>query len=378
MKILEILIEDEMVGRAHLTHPEDLIYIAGSQGAKFALQAIENTVSNPKTITIKYDGYPAIIWGYDNQLQFGVMDKHMFNKGVRTLGTSRDFINYDMQRGADRTNLHRALAAVWPSLQTSTPKQPGYYWGDMLFTEPLTIKPDGTYTFRANPKGIIYKVQADSTIGKLLAGKQAGIAVHQIINANAANLDQENAAASLNGTLGGLRPAGNLAILPSEMPITPELKVNKRLLSSATSTVNSLGSEVDKLFDASPISLNVLRTYYLSPFINQQIIGQQNFSNLLPRFQQFAQARAKNERAKQVMDNYILSNQKGFLALFKIWLAILNLKESLIPQLDKASQSSPVQGYLESGDPSQEGYVANGVKFVRRLGGFAAQIHSAR
>jgi len=53
---------------------------------------------------------------------------------------------------------------------------------------------------------------------------------------------------------------------------------------------------------------------------------------------------------------------------FMIWSAIYNLKAPVVKQLDKASKSSPVKGYLEDGTQTQEGYVANGFKFVDRMG----------
>jgi hypothetical protein len=41
---------------------------------------------------------------------------------------------------------------------------------------------------------------------------------------------------------------------------------------------------------------------------------------------------------------------------------------SVVEQLDKAAASSPVQGYLQDGTNTQEGFVANGLKFVNRMG----------
>ena len=67
-------------GKGHLDHPEDLVFLGGSQGASRAVNSIVNTVKNPKAITIKWDGYPALIFGRGPDGQFSIMDKHMFNK----------------------------------------------------------------------------------------------------------------------------------------------------------------------------------------------------------------------------------------------------------------------------------------------------------
>ena len=34
---------------------------------------------------------------------------------------------------------------------------------------------------------------------------------------------------------------------------------------------------------------------------------------------------------------------------FKIWIALYNLKQNIVDQLDKAAESSPVKGYLDDG-----------------------------
>jgi hypothetical protein len=48
-----------------------------------------------------------------------------------------------------------------------------------------------------------------------------------------------------------------------------------------------------------------------------------------------------------------------------------------VNQLDKAAEASPVKGYLLDGTQTQEGFVANGVKFVNRMG-FSRQNLAAR
>ena len=73
---LEIVTED----KGHLDHPEDLVFLGDLQGANRALDAIQKTVKTPDTVTIKWDGYPALIFGRGVNGKFSIMDKHMFNK----------------------------------------------------------------------------------------------------------------------------------------------------------------------------------------------------------------------------------------------------------------------------------------------------------
>jgi len=50
---------------------------------------------------------------------------------------------------------------------------------------------------------------------------------------------------------------------------------------------------------------------------------------------------------------------------------------SIVSQLDSASRQSPVKGYLQDGTETHEGFVANGLKFVDRMG-FSRQNLAAR
>jgi hypothetical protein len=45
-----------------------------------------------------------------------------------------------------------------------------------------------------------------------------------------------------------------------------------------------------------------------------------------------------------------------------------NLKMSVVNQLNKAAEVSPVKGYLQDGTETHEGFVSNGLKFVDRMG----------
>jgi hypothetical protein len=166
------LLED----KGHLDHPEDLIFLGGVQGATRAVQSMVDTVQNPDKVTIKWDGYPALIFGRDSQGRFSIMDKHMFNKkdGTgRQVYSPEQFVQYDMARGVNRGDLHQIIADLWPGLEKSD-RSKGYYWGDLLFSQPLQDQ-NGMYKFKANPNGIAYTVEADSEVGQLFNFATASI-----------------------------------------------------------------------------------------------------------------------------------------------------------------------------------------------------------
>lgn len=380
MKVQDIISEEVTVGKKHLTHPEDLVAFYGTEGANFALNAIVNTVKNPVKITIKYDGYPAIVWGYDNKGRFIVVDKHMFDKkdGTgRLIFSPDDFVRYDTARGVDRSGLHQAISNAWNGLKQSTPRTAGFYWGDMLFgsvLQPQQVGDKSVYIFKANPRGLTYNIDANSELGKILQGKSVGIAVHQFIPADSISAED---AVSLDGTLGQLSPKGNVAIIPAKLPVTPQLKIDNKQINFVKANIKTNADAVNTLFSTMPISQNTWIASLVGPFINQEMIKNGNLNDLTKRSYKFILEKAPSNKMRATLEPWLQQNQVGLAAMWSMWATLYNLKNILIPQLEQAAQASPVRGFLDTGVESQEGYVSNGVKFVDRTG-FSAQIHAKR
>ncbi len=354
-----------MEDKGHLDHPEDLIFLGGSQGASKAIQATQATVKNPGTVTIKWDGYPALIFGHGRDGKFSIMDKHMFNKkdGTgRQVFSPEQFVQYDQARGGDRASLHQIIAKIWPGLAKASKGTMGYYWGDLLFTQPLKEQ-DGYYTFRANPNGITYKVNADSEVGQLMGGENAGIAVHQFIPAGAISTDQ---AETLNGTIGKLKNNSDVAIVPSKMPITPKLKLNAQLVKNAQAAVSKYGPAVDQMMNNAPQARNTFNTLF-TVYVNKKIVSG-DLNNLVDGFMQFVESRPMTDKMKQKILEHFQNNRDGLIGAFTIWAEIYKLKMDVVRQLNTAAEASPVLGYLQDGTQTQEGFVANGLKFVDRMG----------
>jgi hypothetical protein len=261
-KIDSLSIINEAFTGGHAPHLEDSVYLQGSAGVQDAMNSVMATIKKPQTATIKWDGYPALIFGRGANGKFSISDKHMFNKADgsgRAIYSPEQFVEYDRARGVERSGLAAIIPTIWPGLEKSSKGTKGYYWGDLLFSQPLKDQ-NGQYIFKANPKGITYSVVVDSEIGKELTGKTAGIAVHQYIDANAAEkATQMNAkgekvhptdlAVSLNGELGGLKNDSDVAILPSKMPQTPNIQVPKTELANLKAELTKYGPALDKLLD---------------------------------------------------------------------------------------------------------------------------------
>lgn len=351
-------------GKGHLDHPEDLVVLSDVAGANQAVNAILATAKNPKAITIKWDGYPALIFGHGPDGKFSIMDKHMFNKkdmSGRNVHSAEEFIEYDRARGVDRGELNTLITNIWPGLEEASKGTKGYYWGDLLFGKPLQDQ-KGLFKFKANPNGIAYTVDVDSTIGKLIAGKTAGIAVHQYIPPDAATTDESQA---LNGSIGQLKNNSDVAIIPSAMPIVPNVKLDQNLVNDAKASIRKYGSAVQKLMQA-PQARNTFNQLFTT-YINKKIVSG-DLNDMASGFMDYFDSRPMTPAMKQKLSDHINANKAGVEGLFNIWVSIYNLKNQVVQQLAQQAEQSPVKGYLQSGQQSQEGFVSQGLKFVDRMG----------
>ena len=351
--------------KGHLDHPEDLIFLGGSEGANRAVQSTIATVNNPATVTIKWDGYPALIFGRNSSGKFSIMDKHMFNKkdGTgRQVFSPEQFVQYDQARGVERDSLWPIINEIWPGLEKASKSGKGYYWGDLLFHQPLKDQ-NGSYVFKANPDGITYKVEANSAVGKLMGGKRAGIAVHQYIDPNAMTTDE---AVTLNGSIGQLKNNSDVAIVPSAMPTAPKLKIDTTLVKNAQNAIKKYGPAVDQLMNSAPQARNTFNQLF-TVYINKKIVAG-DLNNLANGFMDFVESRPMTDKMKAKIAEHLNQNKDAILGAFTIWSALYTLKMSVVNQLNKAAEVSPVKGYLQDGTETHEGFVANGLKFVDRMG----------
>jgi hypothetical protein len=394
-KIDSLSIINEAFTGGHAPHLEDSVYLQGSAGVQDAMNSVMATIKKPQTATIKWDGYPALIFGRGANGKFSISDKHMFNKADgsgRAIYSPEQFIEYDRARGVERSGLAAIIPTIWPGLEKSSKGTKGYYWGDLLFSQPLKDQ-NGQYIFKANPKGITYSVVVNSEIGKELTGKTAGIAVHQYIDANAAEkATQMNAkgekvhptdlAVSLNGELGGLKNDSDVAILPSKMPQTPNIQVPKTELANLKAELTKYGPALDKLLDTNYLGINpsAFANNLIGVYFNKKI-RDGNLNDLTKGFYDFMESRPLTGPMKQKLltgytdkktgetyPGHIPANKEGVDALMHIWIAVYQLKTAVLNQLNKAAEDSPVQGALDDGTKGQEGFVANGYKYVDRMG----------
>ena len=361
-----------------ISHPEDLIFDLGSAGAKRAIDELANLEKNADTITLKWDGFPAVIFGRDAAGALVFADKHMFDKVDKETGkrigmtTSSDaFQAYDVARGANRSDLWDKERILRPQLEKIIPNTPNnrnkFYFGDLLWTGKLT--PENGY-YVITPNTVTYKIKADSEVGKKVATSVGGIAVHTFIP----GLGEPDE--PLKG-LGGLPDNAPIVFMPGTIAEKPDVKVDARAVAEANQNLQKYGPTADRFIQelTDMKAKGVLAA--MKTFITKKI-AEGNFDNLEQDFLQYLPGKLTSEKAKE----NLLGNGNGFLykqgavgvdAVWKLWASVVDMKMQLKQQIDKSLSDprNPIQAFTGD-EPGHEGYVVGAgkdkLKLIDRLG----------
>ena len=384
-KPLPLVTEQESEGvNYHLTHLEELILIGQKQGLDVAIRFINelvqifqgNTDSKIFT-TVKFDGAPAIIAGYNPENnKFFVATKNL-DKASYTI---QDVIqNYGHAPGL----VEKMKLAL---LYLPNVIKQGYYQGDFMFSKSdiQEIEYEGEKLLIFKPNTITYAVEADSPLGQRVRNAQIGVVFHT----------------KYTGPLNA--PSKSPDVSVNEFNLTPQVFVDdakfkdvsgmatltnqeEELIKTNLSKIEKAGGIVDWLV-LTPTTYSNLNT-----FINT-LIRQGRFVNDPDKnFDEFVEwvnkdfdkqiAKLKTEQGRQKKtDNktknieYLNANKMTLVNIFYISKLIAEVKSIFIQKYNSAIRSrqflAQPDGTLKVTQP--EGYVAvdhegNMIKFVDRL-----------
>lgn len=341
---------------ARIAHPEDLVFDAGSAGAKSALQNLIATSKDPSATTVKWDGKPAVIFGRDAQGRFVLTDKSAFSatKYDGMAKSPKQLAQIMSLRKGDRTDLVNMYARIWPKVEKSLPVDfKGFVQADLLYSQTPPVK-DGEYVF--TPNTVTYQVPANSELGKRISKSSVGLAVHTLIpgvgqpGRPVDNLD--------------LDPRSGVMAFGSKDQGIQTAKVDPAAFKQAQAKINKLAAPIDKLF--APESLRQLKISNLPDLMKQYIntkVREGNYNNLVKGFGDWVRAKAPT-KADRILQ-WANENKQAFVGVFDIFLTITKIKNNLIGQFD--NQAKDVKASYATGDTGHEGYVANNLKFVDRF-----------
>ena len=178
MRFWEILTEAK-VGR-EFNHLEDLVFTDPANGAIKAVEILRGLEQDSSDVAIKWDGYPTLFWGRDEDGNFLLVGKNAWGK-VKADSPEEvaDFIKQS-GKGVDeepwREKFGNDMAALWPMFERTTPENfRGYVYGDLLYHpgKPYAGE-DGLIKF--TPNKTTYNVKVDSKLGRRIAKSKVGVA----------------------------------------------------------------------------------------------------------------------------------------------------------------------------------------------------------
>jgi hypothetical protein len=353
--INQILVEERTGAQPH---PEDTIF-EGAAAAKQMLGALQYVIKNPGSVTIKWDGFPALIFGRLRDGRFTIQDKYMFDNKVFA-DTPAKWQEYDQQKksGKTRPDLYAKLGNIWRGLEEAVGSSEGFFWGDLLWSQQL--KPiKGVFAFK--PNVVEYHIPAKSTLGQQIARSVGGVVVHQYFANDSAKPAQWNGQ--------GLKRDGSVVVLTPSAGIEFRLDEPVQVLKAAATAVNQYGAVSDKFL----AGLDGVARQAIQKYLNKRITGQTN-EELVDWLQTNVSAKQYKSLVGENQGGYLYRNQKGLNGLFTVWNAMYALKANLTQQLEQQ-----VQGIQQSvnGRPQGEGFVFNTpqglVKLVDR-GTFSAAL----
>ena len=351
LEFLDEILLEVASAPARTPHPEDAIF-DGTAPAERMVAALGYVITNPGTLTIKWDGFPALIFGRTPEGKLTVMDKYMFDKPHGQVTSPEDWVRYDQNRGKDRGNLYQQINNIWAGLDQAVGRVPGYFWGDLLWSLPL--KPvKGNFVFK--PNVVEYHVPVKSNIGQQIAGKIGGIVVHTYL------ADQQARPQPWNGQ--GLRFDAPVAILTPNANIKFTLNDPVQLHKKAVAALAQYSTVIDKFLSG----LDDKARAALKQYANKKITGQ-----TAADFDEWLLTANVTQKLRKFLlgDNqggYLYRNKKGLAAIFAVWNAIYQFKINLTEQLEQQVQGL---GQYVNGQPAGEGFVfstPNGpIKLVHR------------
>jgi hypothetical protein len=325
---------------ARTPHPEDFIF-AGSTAALDAIAGMISAVKQPETVTIKWDGSPAIIFGRRvADGRFTMNYKEYIGEPGGQVTSAEELLKFYQGHGKNM-EVGEKLASVFNAVGSICPAGfAGFVQGDLMWSEPLEPV-GGKFVFRPNPHGVTYGVDAKSDLGKSIAGRAVGLAVHSY------GTDIEKSKSSplvgrqtLQG-LGGLAGTNQyITVFTGNMGNTfkmAEPTAAKKAAERAVAKFVAAGGDAF-LSSLTQSSKDRLQQYYNRKATGQQVDGAWIQSKLTrPQFEI-----VNAEENKTILEE-----------LHKVYMAVTQLKLAILTQLD--SQVPDIEQSV-GGQPKGEGF----------------------
>jgi len=348
------------VGREY-QHLEDLLIINGATGGIEALSELKLASRNPSTMNMKWDGMAAVFWGRDETGQFFFAPLNQWSKGQKLDkdGLATEIQNTGRPRkdqtpeefAADRSKLSSKYRKLWDVFERATPKDfRGYLNGDLMFTEPQPLKPEGYYEF--TPNKVTYRVAPNGLFGKMKTA-HAFVAVH-------GKIDSFGSPAS--GNLKAVSPdivmqfnkTPELIALPIQNPKI-QLEPMDPKISQAMKFISDNALAIDTVSGFSAPKLSTFKKVLYDYAVKLA----KSSGNL--RFEDWLDESKVSDNQKNIINGFIKEHKKEWKVFWEAFKLIRDMKHDLLDDLHGKHGESMYDQFgiraLTGGKPGGEGFV---------------------
>ena len=357
MRAIELLTEAAPIGREY-QHFEDLLIVNGAAGGIEALEELKDSLQNPQSMNLKWDGQAAVFWGRNEKGVFTFAPANQWAKGqfltreglenqIKTTGRQKPGQSPE-EFAAIRSGLAAKYVEIWDIFERATPKAfRGYVNGDLMFTEKQTLQ-GNEYEF--TPNKVTYYVKKNGLFGKMPTAR-VFVAAHGMV----ANFGAE--------VTGNIKPVSDAVI--EQFNKTPDLivlntlhpsyrgKLNTAMLDKAVSYIKSNAGVIDELVNFTAPKFTTLKNImYTYAIARGKTVGGKEFAQWLET--------SKVSPNQQAILQELMKKPE-----WKIfWTAfdnIVNAKHAVFDELEKATGEDLSSKYgiraAINGEPGGEGVV---------------------
>lgn len=338
-----IAAKKKKLGRT-FNHLEDLVFFNGSAGTMEALQHIKEiaTSDGAKSVRMKWDGNPQIYWGREKKNGPLLLGGHNgWSRGAKTDSPEavKDFIAN--QSGKPKTPeeqqardaFAQEFANLYPLFDRATPKDfVGFVYADGLFLQRPPIDAQGIYNFCPNPKSqTCYHVRADSELGSKIAQAQVMVVGHAFFP----NWGMDDSAQKPLDDFSMFNKARELIVqgpVYNSAPVT----VDTRAIEKVEAYLQQHAQEIDSFLIDTP-GLGDLKDI-LYTYVNQTAKAKQLDSLSAQQFFSWLETSKVSPNKQAKIKELAANNQRALVAIFTLVKQIMDLKDSVIQQIEAETQ----------------------------------------
>ena len=351
-------VTEATVGR-EFNHLEDLVFTNPEDGAKRAVQIIKDMEQDSSDVAIKWDGYPTLYWGRDDDGTFRLVGKNNWGREEGKSGSPEELKKFILSRGKDedwRERFAGEMADLWPIFEKATPADfKGYIYADLLYYPGKPYEgSDGSISF--TPNQVTYNVRADSDLGRRIAKSKVAVAAH-----NTYQYFGDKSGTPINDVK-QFNGSPELIVLGQQY-VSKAPAVNADNLGNIEKVANKAQGDISKFFEkrAGLSDLNNIFYTYINQMSRAKKLEDLNVGSFLNWLQNSKVSANKQEKIL----NIAKEQEQVMKDIFYLVSELMKAKNEIIGELDQAEGDVVAN---TKGKPGGEGYVKtkDKVKLVPR------------